>query len=145
MKKSLSIILVLLWLSVVYGMSSFDATASQSQSNIIVNIINELFNISDINTINTISFIIRKIAHFSEYFILGMLMYNMMHNFNKKYYIAMIICILCASLDELYQSFIPGRSSKILDVIIDSSGAILGVYSLYLFLKYKHKLISKRG
>lgn len=145
MKKSLSILLVLLWLFVVYGMSSFDADISQSQSNIVVNLINELFNISDIDTINTISFIVRKIAHFCEYFILGILMYNMFHNFNKKTYIAIILCILCAICDELYQSLIPGRSTKLLDIIIDSSGSTIGVYALYLFIKYKHKLIKQRG
>ena len=145
MKKSLSILLVFLWLFVVYGMSSFDADISQSQSNIVVNLINELFNISNIDTINTISFIVRKTAHFCEYLILGILMYNMFHNFNKKTYIAIIICILCAICDELYQSLIPGRSTKLLDIIIDSSGSTLGVYTLYLFIKYKPKLIKQRG
>ena len=59
---------------VIFVMSSFDANESSSQSGVIVTFIGNLLNISDLDTL---SFVVRKIAHFSEYFILGVFVYNL--------------------------------------------------------------------
>ena len=133
-KKHINILLVLIWMAVIFIMSSFNATESSNQSNIIVNIIVNIFNI---NNINLVSFIIRKLAHFTEYLILGILTYNLINNHNKKTYIAIIICVLYAISDEIHQMFVPGRSCQILDMTIDSIGSITGIYLLKLINKYK--------
>ena len=133
-KKHINILLVLIWMAVIFIMSSFNATESSNQSNIIVNIIVNIFNI---NNINLVSFIIRKLAHFTEYLILGILTYNLINNHNKKTYIAIIICVLYAISDEIHQMFVPGRSCQILDMTIDSLGSITGIYLLKLINKYK--------
>ena len=120
----------------IFIMSSFNSTESSNQSNFIVNIIINIFNISNIEIL---SLIIRKLAHFTEYFILGILTYNMINNYNKKSYISIIICILYAISDELHQLFVPGRSCQVLDIIIDSIGSILGIYLLSFIIK-KHNI-----
>lgn len=125
MKKIINIILMLTWMILIFTMSSFDATESGEQSNFIVNIIVNVLNISNLNIL---SLIIRKLAHFTEYFILGMLAYNLIHNCNKKVYIAIIICVLYAISDEFHQWFVPGRSCQLLDILIDSMGATLGIF-----------------
>ena len=117
-------------------MSSFDATESSNQSNFIVNIIINIFNI---NNIELVSLIIRKLAHFTEYLILGILTYNLIKSYNKKTYIAIIICILYAISDEIHQYFVPGRSCQILDMTIDSIGSLTGIYILKIINKYKIK------
>ena len=134
MKKRISILLLILWMLFIFIMSSFDSVESDNQSGFIVNIISNILNI---NNTDILSFIIRKIAHFAEYFILGLLTHNMINNFNKKIYISIIICILYAVSDELHQVLIPGRSCQILDILIDSSGSILGIYLLYIYFKIK--------
>ena len=134
MKKRISILLVVLWMLFIFIMSSFNSTESSNQSGFIVNIISDIFNIS--NT-DTLSLIIRKIAHFTEYFILGLFTQNMIYNYNKKTYISIIICILYAISDELHQLISPGRSCQIIDILIDNSGSILGIYLLHIFLKKK--------
>lgn len=133
-KNKLSIFLVLIWMLFIFTMSSFNASTSSNQSNFIVNILIDLFNI---NNINNLSLIIRKLAHLTEYLILGILIINMFNknNFSNRYIISIIICILYAISDEIHQLFIQGRSCQITDVLIDSFGSIIGIYLYKLFRK----------
>lgn len=135
LKKQLSIILVLIWMIIIFIMSSFNAEDSANQSNFIVNII---ANILNINNISLLSLIIRKLAHFTEYLILGTLVINMFtkNNAKKTYLLSILLCIIYAISDEIHQIFTPGRACQIKDILIDSIGSITGIY-LY-------KLISKR-
>lgn len=45
----------------------------------------------------------------------------------KAFTLALGICILYAISDEFHQLFVPGRGGQIRDVLIDSTGAIVGV------------------
>lgn len=135
MKNKLSTFLVLIWMTIIFIMSSFDATESANQSNFIVNII---INIFKIENIELLSFIIRKLAHFTEYLILGFLVINMFtkNNINNLYLISIILCIIYAISDEIHQIFIPGRACQLRDILIDSIGSITGIYLYKLYLKF---------
>lgn len=137
-KKIISIILVILWMGLIFKMSSYNGIDSGNQSGFIVNFIANIFNI---NNLDIISFIVRKIAHLSEYLILGILVHNLIKNYNKKTFIAILICIIYAISDEIHQIFVPGREFKLLDICIDSLGSIIGIYMykyiLYIINKYK--------
>lgn len=137
MKNKISIILVILWIILIFIMSSFDANSSSNQSNFIVDIV---VNILKIDNIELLSLIIRKLAHFTEYFILGILVINMFNrnNISNKYLISIILCIIYACTDEIHQFFVPGRSCQVTDVIIDSMGSIMGVY-LYKLINKGYK------
>lgn len=126
---------MLLWMFLIFLMSSFDATESTNQSNFIVNIITNIFKIENIELL---SFIIRKLAHFTEYLILGLLVANMFtkNNINNLYLISIILCIIYATSDEIHQLFVPGRACQLRDILIDSIGSITGVYL--------HKLINTK-
>lgn len=113
-------------------MSSFDATSSSNQSNFIVDIITSIINIKDIGLL---SLIIRKLAHFIEYFILGILVINFITRYDKKIIIAILLCIIYATSDEIHQIFVPGRSCQIIDIMIDSLGSIMGIYLYKLITK----------
>ena len=136
MKKRINILLVITWMILIFIMSSFNSTESSNQSNFIVNIIANIFNI---NNISILSLIVRKLAHFTEYFILGLLVYNLIYSNQKKAYFAIIICALYAISDEIHQLFVPGRSCQVLDIIIDSSGSLLGIILFYIY-KHRHKM-----
>lgn len=135
MKNKSSTILMLLWMLLIFIMSSCDATESTNQSNFIVNIINNIFKIENIELL---SFIIRKLAHFTEYLILGFLTINMLNknDISKKYLLSILICIIYATSDEIHQIFVPGRACQIRDILIDSIGSITGVY-LYKLINTK--------
>ncbi|OQB12025.1 MAG: VanZ like family protein [Firmicutes bacterium ADurb.Bin193] len=76
--------------------------------------------------------IVRKSAHFMLYFCLGMIVYFsvMFTIYDKSYMVvlsyAMFFCVCYAVTDEVHQLFVPGRGGQLKDVIIDSSGSLLG-------------------
>lgn len=95
------------------------------------------------------SFIIRKLAHFSLYFIMGLLSFLTVITYKKiKFFlrpiISFAICVAYSVSDEIHQLFIPGRSGELRDVFIDSSGALLAILILFLICditkNLKHKL-----
>lgn len=131
-KNKISLLLVILWMIFIFVMSSFDATSSSNQSNFIVDIITSIINIKDIGLL---SLIIRKLAHFIEYFILGILVINFITRYDKKIIIAIFLCIIYATSDEIHQIFVPGRSCQIIDIMIDSLGSIMGIYLYKLITK----------
>jgi VanZ family protein len=74
-------------------------------------------------------FLERKIAHVIEYFVLALLTYRTCVSFEVKYRKALLVTfflsLLWALIDEFHQMFIFGREGKLLDVGIDSIGALL--------------------
>jgi VanZ family protein len=75
--------------------------------------------------------VVRKAAHFSEYFILYFLVaWALAHRtivWPKTGYMALSIAILYAASDEVHQLFIPKRVGDIVDVGIDSLGALFAI------------------
>lgn len=78
-----------------------------------------------------------KLIHVIEYFILGFLSVSgINYKTNNQIIIICIACICFAIVDEIWQSFIPGRFSSGLDVIADGIGIIIGsIFALRLKLK----------
>lgn len=112
--------------------SAFSGDISSSQSNFIVNIIVNLFNIKNVELV---SLIVRKLAHFTEYFILGLLVLNMLRFINKKIAFGIILCVIYAMSDELHQLFTPDRAGRLYDVLIDSSGSIIAILGFRKIIK----------
>lgn len=131
-KKLFNIILVILWMILIFTMSSFNATESGEQSGMIVDFINQIIHVDNIKLL---SLIIRKLAHFTEYFVLGILVANAFYKCNKKLFLAIIICVIYAISDEIHQIFVSGRSCQLLDIIIDSLGSITGIFIYKIFKK----------
>ena len=68
-----------------------------------------------------------KFIHIIEYSFLGFLSVSSIDNKSKnQIIIACLFCLFFAILDEIWQSFIPGRFSSVLDVIADGIGIIIG-------------------
>ena len=113
-------------------MSSFNSNDSSSQSGFIVNILSSILKIDNLEIL---TFIIRKLAHITEYFILGILMINCLKDYKIKniFIVAIFLCILYSWTDEIHQLFVSGRSGNIIDVLIDSIGIMLGIYIYKLF------------
>ena len=53
----------------------------------------------------------------------------------KRIILSLLVGILYASLDEFHQSFIPGRTAAVTDVLIDTAGVITGILFIFLILK----------
>jgi VanZ family protein len=83
-----------------------------------------------------------KIKHFGAFFGLSVLLsltllYQSKVLLFKKYFLvaALIISSFYGLLDEIHQSFVPGRNSEFLDWVADSLGAAAGVFIVYYLLK----------
>ena len=81
---------------------------------------------------------VRKAAHMTEYAILSICIYIWLGLWKsewwKKCLAAFCIAALYAVSDEVHQYFVPGRAGRVSDVLIDSAGALLG---LFIFLGVK--------
>jgi VanZ family protein len=67
--------------------------------------------------------ILRKLAHVTEYAILGALLCRAV----RRPWLAIAIATLYAVSDEVHQTFVEGRHGAPLDVGIDAVGATIGV------------------
>jgi VanZ family protein len=66
--------------------------------------------------------LVRKAAHFTNYGILFWLLIR--GPMQGRPYTALGFCVFYALIDEGHQIFVPGRTSSLYDVAIDSSGAL---------------------
>lgn len=92
--------------------------------------------------------IIRKLAHFSIYTILGLLMMSLMSTYdlkqNKRICISFGVGVLYAISDEIHQYFVPGRAARIIDVLIDSAGICVGVSIVVVILKIVKRILKNK-
>lgn len=146
-KDKVLIILAIIWMGVIFMFSAQVSDESKSSSNKVTSaVVNTVISIKKENIseekrqkiIEDKTFIVRKTAHFTEYFILGLILILYLQTKEKlttKYIIlAIIFCVLYATSDEIHQLFVDGRSCKIIDILIDTCGsslAILGFTSIY--------------
>lgn len=73
---------------------------------------------------------VRKLAHFSEYAVMGILVYLLLRPWrpkNKKLYLLVILWVfVSASLDEGHQLMVEGRYASFMDVFLDTAGGGFG-------------------
>ncbi len=67
--------------------------------------------------------ILRKLAHLTEYAILGALLARA----TRRPGLALVLAALYATSDEVHQTFVRGRHGAPLDVAIDTLGALAGI------------------
>lgn len=133
-RRIFSWLLVILWMGLILSQSHKPATESNRLSRgiteKIVEAVERVEPEVDIN-IRSFNHIIRKYAHFFSYLVLGVLVVNALRSSGANSYkiigLAMLICVLYAISDEFHQLFVPGRGGQVRDVLIDSSGALVGV------------------
>ena len=138
-KKIIAWSLFVFWLLLIFFFSSQNGNSSSELSNGVLTTIENIFHIPLTNEF--FSLFIRKTAHFSEYFILGILSCNLVRQYRvikkKEYIFIILFCVLYAFSDEFHQMFVSGRTPQIFDVCIDTVGSILGIGIYYLFKKIR--------
>ena len=80
---------------------------------------------------------IRKMAHFGEFLILGVLIFLLIIEYKTKrpHILSIVICFVYAIFDEIHQYFVPNRYCSLKDIMIDTSGAIVGILLCYTIYK----------
>ncbi|WP_066295228.1 VanZ family protein [Bacillus sp. FJAT-29937] len=115
------------WLTaaIVYCIAIFITTASPASTggNTLM-IIADFFHLSE-DQARMANLIFRKLVHLSAFGVLAILFYN---SFEKHRFIqAWIYTTIYAASDEIHQAFIPDRTGSIVDVGIDSIGALIAL------------------
>jgi VanZ family protein len=96
---------VFLWAGLIFGFSS----------------------VPDLGTgLGTWDLVLRKIAHFCEYAVLGALLLRAV----DRQPLAVAAGVAYAATDELHQHFVSGRHAAFRDVAIDAAGVLTGVLLL---------------
>ena len=143
LKEHYRILLVLAWMLVIFLFSATPGDESSKQNQLVIEILTAL----GINIEGTFgelaSFVVRKSAHMSEYFILCVLIYNAFKDKLKgvkTYLCPLALSFLYACTDEFHQYFVPGRAEAFKDVMIDTTGAAIFILGLFIVNGIKKKI-----
>lgn len=159
-KRGLFILTVLLaigWMGVIFAFSSQSGADSSETSGrvmqYILRFIEPEFHLLDraaqVRLQDTVTFFVRKGAHFTEYLILGLLLFLLFYQWNslrtriltaegsqvrKRRKVLLLtaawgIATVYAATDEFHQMFSDERTPGLRDVCIDSAGAAAGVFA----------------
>ena len=136
MMKIIKIILVVLCMGTIFFFSSDEKNASDKKSDGVIVSVTEKIIGKKLNSKEKRYYIdkfvrpVRKSAHFTIYLLLGLLFTSLLKEYNiidKRCIIyTLIFVFLYACSDEIHQLFVAGRSGEILDVLIDTSGGMVG-------------------
>lgn len=140
-KLCLLFILLLAVMTAIFAFSSQSADQSQKLSNSLLDKLGKF--------LNFLPWVredpgrrIRKLAHFTEFMCLGAVSELFFHELNSAKQkrllygtlLSLIFCFLYACSDEIHQIFVPGRSCEWKDILIDSTGALLGIAGSFLIV-----------
>lgn len=132
-------LLVILWMTGIFFMSNEVANTSSARSAEIVQTIQSI----GINAPEgLLTFLVRKAAHITAYFILGILFYALLREYRistkRTILLSILFAMLYAGTDELHQVFVSGRSGEFRDILIDTIGATIGIV-IYSLITHKKK------
>ena len=124
---------VMVWVGVIF-LGSTDLMSADHTSRFIVPFLRWLKPDISAETLASIHFIVRKCTHVAEYAVLGLLLLRaatLMTNSRRSIpilYVSVLgVCLIVAVTDEFHQTFVASRGASVRDIMIDCSGAILGL------------------
>ena len=129
------------------------AEVSSEYSGEATEIVNRILHILSFDIVLTEG-VVRKLAHFAEFAVLGLLLTFCLRVYTKRLVAfcawPLLFGLFIAVCDEFLQRFVPGRSSSVRDVLIDFCGVCTGTataigivfavsFALWLLWGRKHK------
>ncbi len=128
------LVLIVIWACLVFYLSSQNGNESSGLSTKIIE-----FFVKDQILVNKLVPVVRKLAHFSEYGLGGILFISLFSTYDwsdrKKIITSTLLGVWYAITDEFHQTLIPQRHGGIEDVWIDSLGVMTGVIGMLIILK----------
>jgi VanZ family protein len=124
---------VIVWVGVIF-LGSTDLMSAEHTSRFIVPFLRWLKPDISAETLASIHFIVRKCTHVGEYAILALLLLraatlitNSKRSIPILYLSVLGVSLIVAATDEFHQTFVASRGASVQDIMIDSSGAVLGL------------------
>ena len=153
--RIVSSILLLAFMTAIFCLSAQEADESSSLSDgitakIIMGLFPDFDELSEVeqeNIIHDTTFYVRKLAHFSLYFAMGVLSFSAIVSYKKiklflRYLFSYVFSVLYAVSDEIHQLFVAGRSCELRDVFIDSCGVLLALIIIFVICNLSKKIKS---
>src|SRR5215467_3490168 len=103
---------LIFWLAFIF-FASTDEFSAANTSRIIGPLVLWLFPNTSAETLATIHFITRKLAHFTEYAILGFLAARAFRTSPRWFLISAALFVIYALRDEYHQTFVPSRTASV--------------------------------
>ena len=142
-KRIILFLLICIWAVIVFNFSSQNEDESSGLSRKIV----ELF-IKSEELVSKVEPYVRKIAHFSEYAVGGMLFTLLFNTYEWKdrkiIATSILLGIWYAITDEFHQLLVPDRHGSLFDIYLDSLGFSTGVFCMLLIIKIIKLIKDKR-
>jgi VanZ family protein len=118
----------LAWAAVIWTLST-SLFSAENTSRVIVPILHWVFPHTVMATLVKIHYLVRKCAHFTEYFILSLLILRGIRAGRREMHLpwallAILMIAAYAALDEFHQRFVPGRTPAVSDALLDTTGGI---------------------
>lgn len=123
--KILAGILTVAWLAFIWGNSMLPGEDSSAVSGWAAEVLSIVFG----PRVQEAEFLLRKLAHFSEFALLGVLLTwnRRLWQWPGRFSAPALLGLLAAMTDETIQRFSPGRASMVTDVWIDFAGVCTGI------------------
>lgn len=130
-KFRLYLALTLGWMAVIFTHSLMPATVSRQESRGVLQILQRFLPFLS-------HFLLRKLAHFSAFAVLGALLARTVTlRTARQPALPFLFGLVSALCDETIQLFVAGRSGEVRDVWIDFSGVIVGALLVLLVAREK--------
>lgn len=128
---------------VVIFSASADSHSYEHSSRIFIPILRWLFPHMPESEMEALHHILRKCCHLAEYAVLGLLVFRAVSHSRNMLPMwswprvggALLIVFLYASSDEFHQLFVPTRTSRFSDVLIDTTGGAIGIFIAWIFYR----------
>ena len=139
---------VFLWMALMF-FGSTDLMSAEHTSRLLTPFLRWLNPDLSLAAIAQVHLLVRKAAHVSEYAIFGGLLFRALRcrvdEFWRRVAVALVPAMIFAAADEFHQSFVPSRTSSLVDVLLDCSGALLGVMIYGMLSTPRHGAKHKNG
>ena len=131
-------ILPILWIGIIFMFSTnaFGDTTTYGALRHLFGFVGVSLQYHEMHKIN---FLVRKSAHLTVYAVLAALWFQAFRKSGARLPAALLfslaISFSCGAFDEFHQSFEPGRTPKVTDVLIDTTGAATSLFFITMKIK----------
>lgn len=146
-------ILLLFWCLVIFFFSHDTGESSSKKSSKVTEFVVEVYEKVTTQEVDRSDLVmqnwhhgIRKFAHFSLYFVLGICAFLCFYDTSKNFFISLSFCFFYSITDEVHQLFLSGRNASITDIFLDTFGSFCGILLLFIIFRtlYKSNLLVKK-
>jgi VanZ family protein len=127
------------WAGVIFLLST-DIFSAQHTASILEAILRRIWPGVTAHQFAVIHYLVRKSAHFSEYFVFFLLLYRAVRGGRRGWrWTWGIAALFCAAgysaLDEVHQGFVASRTASAYDSLLDTTGAFAAMIVLWLWFR----------